>query len=158
MLVKVPVTPEGYQKLKDELKKLKSVDRPELMRAIEEAKGHGDLSENAEYHAAKEKQGIVEAKLREIEDKLARVDVIDPSKLKGDKVVFGATVKVCDEESGEEISYRIVGDDEANIKNGKLSISSPLARGLIGKSVGDVCEVKTPRGSREYSVISVGFE
>jgi transcription elongation factor GreA len=155
---KVPVTPEGYQKLKEELKRMKTVDRPAIMKAIEEAKGHGDLSENAEYHAAKEKQGILEAKIRETEDKLARVDVIDLTKLKGDKVVFGAKVKVCDEETGEEITYRIVGDDESDIKSGKLSISSPLARSLIGKCVSDLCEVKTPRGVREYSIVRIDFD
>jgi transcription elongation factor GreA len=157
MAARVPITPEGVQKLKDELKKLKTVDRPGIMAAIEEAKGHGDLSENAEYHAAKEKQGLIELRIREVEDKLARVEVIDPAKMSGDRVVFGARVTVRDEDSGEEATYQLVGDDEADIKNGRLSISSPLARGLIGKEVGDACEVRTPKGQKEYSIVRIGF-
>jgi len=155
---KVPMTPEGFQRLKDELKKIKTIDRPAITDAIEEAKGHGDLSENAEYHAAKEKQGHIEAKMREIEDQLSRVEVIDPSKLQGDKVVFGAKVTLCDEDTGENITYQIVGDPEADIRNKKLSISSPLARGLIGRRVQDICEVKTPKGKKEYSIIRIDFK
>ena len=158
MTVKVPITPDGHQKLKDELKRLKSVDRPANMAAIEQARGHGDLSENAEYHAAKERQGLIDLKIREVEDKLARVEVIDPTKLKGDKVVFGAKVTVRDEESGDEITYQIVGDDESDVKSGRLSISSPLARGLIGKTEDEVCEVRTPKGVREYTVVRVSFD
>jgi transcription elongation factor GreA len=152
------MTPEGHQKLKDDLKRMKLEDRPAIMKAIEEAKGHGDLSENAEYHAAKEKQGILEARIRDFEDKLSRVNVIDPSKLSGDRVVFGARVTVIDGDTGEEITYRIVGDHESDIKNGKLSISSPLARGLIGKAVSDVCEVRTPRGVKDYSIVRIDFD
>lgn len=158
MTVKVPITPDGYQKLKEDLKRLKSVDRPANMAAIEQARGHGDLSENAEYHAAKERQSLIDLKIRDVEDKLARVEVIDPAKLKGDTVVFGAKVTVRDEDSGDEATYQIVGDDESDIKSGRLSISSPLARGLIGKTVDDMCEVRTPKGVREYSIRKISFE
>src|SRR5574341_2029859 len=131
---RVPMTYKGHQRLLEELKRLKSVERPKLVREIEEARGHGDLSENAEFHAAKERQSLLDVQIREIEDKLARAQVIEISKLSGDKVVFGATVTLADGATGEKVIYKIVGDHEAEPKNGKISISSPVARALIGKS------------------------
>src|SRR5215467_4578610 len=144
---RVPMTSRGYQFLMEELKRLKSVERPKNVREIEEARGHGDLSENAEFHAAKERQSLLDVQIREIEDRMARAQVIEVSKLSGEKVVFGATVSLVDE-NGDKVVYQIVGDHEAEPKNGKISISSPIARALIGKSEGDEAEVRTPTGVR----------
>ncbi|WP_341701849.1 transcription elongation factor GreA [Ferrovibrio sp.] len=155
---KIPMTAAGYQRLEDELKHLKSVERPAVIRAISEAREHGDLSENAEYHAAKERQGWIETRVLELEDKLRRAEVIDVSKLSGDKVKFGATVVLSDEDSGEESTYQIVGADEADIKAGLLSITAPLARALVGKAEGDSVEVTTPGGAKAYEIISVAFK
>jgi transcription elongation factor GreA len=138
---RIPMTAEGHAALQAELKNLKSVERPNIIAAIAEARAHGDLSENAEYHAAKEKQSFIEGRISELDDKLARADVIDVSKLTGGKIRFGATVSLIDVDSEEESSYKIVGDDEANVKEGKISISSPIARALIGKEEGDEAEV-----------------
>jgi len=151
------MTAAGYARLLEELKHLKSVERPAVIRAIAEAREHGDLSENAEYHAARDRQSFIEGRVIELEDMIARAEVIDVSKLTGDTVKFGATVKVADEESGEETAYQIVGVVEADINTGRLSITAPLARALIGKRVGDSVEVTTPRGSRGYEVVEVRF-
>ena len=155
---KVPMTIEGYKTLEVELHRLKSVERPRIIQQISEARAHGDLSENAEYHAAKEAQGMNEAKVAELEDKISRAEVIDISKLSGDTVKFGATVTLEDEDSGEKVKYKIVGDSEANVRDGKVSISSPIARALIGKSKGDSAEVTTPRGSRSYEILKIEFK
>jgi len=155
---RVPMTKEGHQFLQDELKRLKSVERPMVIQAIAEARAHGDLSENAEYHAAKEKQSFVEGRINEIGDKLSRAHVIDTSNLSSDRVVFGATVSLADIDSGEEVKYRIVGVDEADLKAGKISITSPVARGLIGHSVGDAVKVKVPSGIKEYEIIDISIE
>ena len=152
---RVPMTVEGYKALETELQRLKSQERPRIIQAIAEARAHGDLSENAEYHAAKEAQGMNEAKVAELEDKLGRADVIDTTKLSGDSVKFGATVKLVDEDTEEEVTYKLVGDLEADVKSGKVSISSPIARALIGKAVGDVVEVTTPKGSRSYEILKI---
>lgn len=154
---KVPMTAEGYASLEREVKRLKSEERPRIIQAIAEAREHGDLSENAEYHAAKEQQSLNEARVADLEDKLSRAQVIDVSKLSGDTVKFGATVTIVDEETEEELRYQIVGDDEADVKNGRLAISSPIARALIGKSVGDSVEVVTPKGSKDYEILKVEF-
>ncbi len=153
---RVPMTQKGYQTLMEELKRLKSVERPKVVREIEEARDHGDLSENAEFHAAKERQSLLDVQIREIEDRMARAQVIDVSKLSGEKVVFGATVSLVDE-NGDKVVYQIVGDHEAEPKNGKISISSPIARALIGKSEGDEVEVQTPAGARAFEILSVEF-
>src|SRR6202521_423375 len=142
---KVPMTSEGYHRLQEELKRLKSVDRPTIIRAIAEARDHGDLSENAEYHAARERQSFIEGRVMELEDKIARAEVIDVSKLSGKAVKFGATVTLEDEETEEKTVYQIVGEDEADISKGRLSVTSPVARALIGKTIGDNVEVSTPR-------------
>ncbi|MBS4048597.1 MAG: transcription elongation factor GreA [Alphaproteobacteria bacterium] len=155
---KIPMTATGYQRLEAELKNLKSVERPSVIRAISEAREHGDLSENAEYHAAKERQGWIETRILEVEDKLSRAEVIDVSKLSGDKVKFGATVVLADEDTDEESTYQIVGADEADIKAGLLSITAPLARALVGKSSGETVEVSTPGGSKGYEIVSVVFK
>jgi transcription elongation factor GreA len=155
--VRVPMTNRGYQSLMDELKRLKGVERPRIVREIEEARGHGDLSENAEFHAAKERQSLLDVQIREIEDRLARAQVIEVSKLSGDKVVFGATVSLADGDTGEKVVYQIVGDHEAEPKNGRISISSPVARALIGKSEGDEVQVRTPTGVRSFEILSVDF-
>jgi transcription elongation factor GreA len=152
---KVPMTAEGYQALDDELKRLKTVERPSVIAAIAEARAHGDLSENAEYHAAKDRQGWIEGRLAEIEDKIARAQVIDVSRLSGAQVKFGATVSVVDEDTEEEARYQIVGDHEADVKAGRLSLSSPLSRAMIGKEVGDVVEVNTPGGVKAYEILKV---
>ncbi|HEX9146714.1 MAG TPA: transcription elongation factor GreA [Candidatus Binatia bacterium] len=154
---RVPMTNRGYQLLMEELKRLKSVERPRNVREIEEARGHGDLSENAEFHAAKERQSLLDLQIRDIEDKLARAQVIEVSKLSGDKVVFGATVSLADSDTGDKMVYQIVGDHEAEPKNGKISISSPVARALIGKSEGDEVQVRTPTGVRSLEILSVEF-
>ena len=155
---RVPMTVEGYKALETELQRLKSQERPRIIQAIAEARAHGDLSENAEYHAAKEAQGMNEAKVAELEDKLGRADVIDPTKLSGDSVKFGATVALIDEDTEEEVTYKLVGDLEADVKSGKVSISSPIARALIGKAVGDVVEVTTPKGSRSYEILKISWK
>ncbi|MEK9968160.1 MAG: transcription elongation factor GreA [Ferrovibrio sp.] len=155
---KIPMTGAGYQRLEVELKNLKSVERPAVIRAISEAREHGDLSENAEYHAAKERQGWIESRILELEDKLRRAEVIDVSKLSGDKVKFGATVVLADEDTDEESTYQIVGADEADIKSGLLSITAPLARALVGKSAGENVEVSTPSGAKAYEIVSVTFK
>jgi len=142
---KIPMTVEGFNRLQEELKRLKSTDRPAIIRAIAEARTHGDLAENAEYHAARERQSFIEGRVAELEDKIARAEVIDTSKLSGSVIKFGATVTLADEETEEEQTFRIVGEDEADIRNGRLSVTSPLARALIGKGEGDSVEVSTPR-------------
>ena len=154
---KLPMTADGYARLQEEMKRLKTVDRPAVIRAIAEARTHGDLSENAEYHAARERQSFIEGRLGELEDKIARAEVIDVSKLSGTAVKFGATVTLSDEETDEEQTFRIVGEDEADIKNGLLSVTSPLARALIGKTNGDSVEVSTPRGAKAYEIVTVAF-
>lgn len=155
---KIPMTAGGYQRLEVELKNLKSVERPAVIRAISEAREHGDLSENAEYHAAKERQGWIESRILELENKLRRAEVIDVSKLSGDKVKFGATVVLADEDTDEESTYQIVGADEADIKSGLLSITAPLARALVGKAAGESVEVSTPGGAKAYEIVSVEFK
>lgn len=149
------MTAEGYRTLDEDLKRLKSVERPAVIAAIAEARSHGDLSENAEYHAAKERQGWIEGQIAEIEDKLSRAQVIDVSKLSGSQVKFGATVTVVDEDTEEEARYQIVGEHEADVKQGRLSLTSPLARGMIGKEGGDVVEVITPAGVKAYEILKV---
>lgn len=151
------MTPAGAQKLRDELVRLKE-ERPKISREIGIAREHGDLSENAEYHAAKERQGLVEARLKDIEDKLARAEVIDPTKLSGDRVRFGATVMLTNLDSDEESTYQIVGADEADINQGLISISAPLARALIGKSIGDEVVVQLPAGTRRYEIGNISFK
>jgi transcription elongation factor GreA len=153
-----PMTPRGQQLLRDELKRLREVERPKNVRDIEEARAHGDLKENAEYHAAKEKQGFIEGRSREIEAVLAQADVIDPGKLSGTKVVFGATVKLTDTDSGDEVTYTIVGEYEADIKQSRIAISAPLARAMIGREQGDTVSLKTGKGTREYEITKVHFE
>ncbi|MDP1599561.1 transcription elongation factor GreA [Phenylobacterium sp.] len=152
---KVPMTAEGWQVLDVELKRLKTIERPAVIAAISEARSHGDLSENAEYHAAKERQGWIEGQIAEIEDRMARAQVIDVSKLSGSQVKFGATVSVVDEDTEEKARYQIVGEHEADVKQGKISIISPLARAMIGKEMGDVVEVNTPGGGKAYEILKV---
>jgi transcription elongation factor GreA len=154
---RLPMTSDGYNRLQEEIKRLKSVERPAIIRAIAEARTHGDLSENAEYHAARDRQSFIEGRLGELEDKVARAEVIDTSKLSGSVIKFGATVTLADEETDEEQTFRIVGEDEADVKGGRLSVSSPLARALIGKGKGDSVEVSTPRGAKSYEVVTVAF-
>jgi transcription elongation factor GreA len=151
------MTPAGAEKLRRELGRLKE-ERPKISQEIGIAREHGDLSENAEYHAAKERQGMVEAQIKDIEDKLSRAEVIDPSKLSGDKVRFGALVTLLNTDTDEEVKYQIVGADEANIDEGTISISAPLARALIGKEAGDVLNVRLPGGERHYEVLTVEFK
>lgn len=152
----VPMTPAGAERLKEELSRLKE-ERPKISREIGVAREHGDLSENAEYHAAKERQGMVEARIKDIEDKLGRAEVIDPSKLSGSRVRFGATVTLTNLDTDEDVTYRIVGADEANLDDGTISISAPLARALISREVGDEVKVKLPVGTRNYEVVSVEY-
>ena len=154
---KIPMTPGGLVNLEDELRTLKQVERPAVIRAIAEAREHGDLSENAEYHAAREKQSFIEGRVTELEDIISRAQVIDVRTLSGDTVRFGATVTLADEDSDDESVYQIVGQHEADISAGRLSVHSPLARALIGKTVGDSVEVSSPGGSRSYEVVSVRF-
>ena len=154
---KVPMTASGYSRLQEELKHLKSVERPAVIRAIAEAREHGDLSENAEYQAARERQSFIEGRVLELEDRISRAEVIDVSQLSGDSVKFGATVKLADEDTDEEATYQIVGQDESDIRAGRLSVTAPLARGLIGKTVGEVVEVTTPNGSKSYEVMDIRF-
>jgi transcription elongation factor GreA len=154
---RIPLTPEGYQKLQDELEKLVKVDRPRNIQAIAEARAHGDLSENAEYHAAKERQSFIEGRIQELKSKLALADVIDPSKIRQTKVAFGATVKVLDLEADEEYVFNLVGPEEADVKNGKISISSPVGRALLGKDVGDTAVIKAPARTMEYEILEISF-
>lgn len=154
---RIPMTAEGHAALDAELKNLKSVERPAIIAAIAEAREHGDLSENAEYHAAKEKQSFIEGRVAELEDKLARADVIDTASLGGSKVRFGATVTLIDVESEAESTYKIVGEDEADVSQGKISITSPIARALIGKDEGDEAEVAAPGGARAYEIAAVEY-
>ena len=155
LMEKVPMTAEGYRTLDEELKRLKSQERPNVIAAIAEARGHGDLSENAEYHAAKERQGWIESRIADLEDKISRAQVIDVSKLSGDQVKFGATVTVVDEDTEDEARYQIVGEHEADVKQGRISVTSPIARSLIGKEKGDVVEVNTPGGVKAYEILKV---
>lgn len=156
---KVPLTVRGAERLREELKKLKSVDRPRVIQAIAEARAHGDLKENAEYHAAREQQGFIEGRIQDIEAKLSNAEVIDVSRMNANgKVVFGATVVLSDEDSGGEVTYQIVGEDEADIKAGRISINSPIARGLVGKQEGDEVTIRTPAGEKQFEVISVRYE
>lgn len=155
---KVPMTPGGLSRLQDELRRLKSEERPAVIRAIAEARAHGDLSENAEYHAAKERQSFIEGRVAELEDKISRAEVIDPSSVSGDTVKFGATVKVVDEDTDNTLTYTIVGTDEADIGKGLLSVTSPLARALIGKEKGDQVEVNAPSGPRYYEILSIAYD
>jgi transcription elongation factor GreA len=158
MMERVPMTILGFKRLEDELQRLKAVERPRIIAAISEARAHGDLSENAEYHAAKEQQGMNEARVADLEDKISRADVIDTSKLSGESVKFGATVSLEDDDNGDKVKYTIVGDLEANLREGKISISSPIARALIGKVKGDNVEVTTPKGSRSFQVLKVEWK
>ena len=153
---KMPMLAEGHRRLEEEVKRLKTIERPQVIDSIEEARAHGDLSENAEYHAAKERQGQIEATIADIEDRLARAQVIDPTQLSGDKVVFGATVKLLDEDE-KPITYQIVGETEADAKAGRISYASPLGRALIGRNKGDEVEVSTPGGDRYYVIDTVQF-
>ena len=154
---KIPMTAPGFKALEDEVNHLKTVERPSIIRMIAEARAHGDLSENAEYHAAKERQAFVEGRVMELEDKIGRADVIDISKLSGTTVKFGATVTMVDEDSDAKMKYQLVGDLEADAKKGRISISSPIARALIGKSKGDTVEVASPGGVRSYEILKVEF-
>ncbi|MGE3769859.1 MAG: transcription elongation factor GreA [Bdellovibrionales bacterium] len=153
---KAPMTADGYARLEKELHQLKSVERPDVIRAISEAREHGDLSENAEYHAARERQGFIEGRIQQLEDVISRAEIIDPTQFKGEKdVKFGATVKLIDEDTEEEVKYQIVGELESDIKAGRLSIAAPIARALIGKKQGDRVEITTPRGSKTYEIEKV---
>ncbi|MDR0968612.1 MAG: transcription elongation factor GreA [Holosporaceae bacterium] len=154
---KIHMTPEGFKKLEDELKDLKFVERPAVVNAISEARAHGDLSENAEYHYAKDKQGFIEGRIRELEAKLSRAEIIDIRKLGGTGVKFGSTVTVFDESADEEITYKVVGVDEADIKKKMLSIEAPLAKALIGKNVGDEVKLETPSGKKQYEIMKVEY-
>lgn len=158
MAEKIPMTREGYELLMRELKRLKDVERPRIIEELAKAADHGDLSENAEYDAAKEKQMLVEGRIKELENKLASAQLIDTSKAKPGKVVFGATVCLEDSDTGGKVTYKIVGTDEANIKQSKISINAPIARALIGRKVGDCVEVKIPAGEKEYTILNVTFE
>lgn len=153
-----PMTTKGHAALEAELKHLKSEERPEIIQAISVAREHGDLSENAEYHAAKEKQGFIEGRIQELEAKLSLAQVIDVKKLDSDTVTFGATVQIVNEDTDEESTYQIVGEDEADIKNGKMSITAPISRALIGKEIGDSIEVNAPGGSKAYEILDIRFE
>jgi transcription elongation factor GreA len=154
---KNPITPHGAARLREELNQLRNVERPAVIQAIATAREHGDLSENAEYHAARDKQSFIEGRIKEIEDKLARAEVIDPSKLAGDRVAFGAAVKLANSDTGEEVKYRILGADEADLAKGSISIGSPLARSLVGKQVGDEVTVRMPGGDRTYEILDISF-
>lgn len=158
MMQKVPMTVGGHAALEAELKHLKSVERPYIINAISVARDHGDLSENAEYHAAKEKQGFVEGRIKELESKLTLAQIIDVTKMSGETVKFGATVTIVNEDTDEESTYQIVGEDEASVKDGKISITSPIARAMISKEVGDVFEVIAPGGAKAYEILKVAFQ
>lgn len=155
---KQPMTVKGKLKLEEELKRLMSVERPENIKAIEEARGHGDLSENADYDAAKERQAFIESRIGDIQAKLANSEVVDPSSIKSEKIVFGATVKMMDLENDNEVTYQIVGEDEADVKNGMISVFSPIARSMIGKAVGDVVEFHSPKGEKEYEILELHYK
>ena len=155
---KNPITPDGAIRLREELINLRSVQRPAVIQAIAVAREHGDLSENAEYHAARDKQSFIEGRIKDIENKLALAEVIDPSKLAGDRVAFGATVKLSNTDTGEEVTYRILGADEADLAKGSISVTSPLARSLLGKEVGDEVKVRMPGGDRTYEILEVSFK
>jgi transcription elongation factor GreA len=157
MTNRIPMTPEGHARLTAELKRLKTVERPAVIKSIAEARAHGDLSENAEYHAARERQGFIEGRVIELEDKLSRAEVIDISSLTGSKIMFGARVKLVDEETDEEVTYQVVGPEEAEIAQGLLSIQSPVAQAMLGKQAGDSIEVQTPRGTRYFEILAVSF-
>src|SRR5579862_185678 len=157
IMERIPMTAEGYKSLEHEVNELKTVERPSIIRMIAEARAHGDLSENAEYHAAKERQAFVEGRVMELEDKVGRADVIDVSKLSGTTVKFGATVTLVDEDTDAEMKFQIVGDLESDAKQGRISVSSPIARALIGKSKGDTVEVSAPGGARSYEILKVQF-
>lgn len=154
---KIPMTVQGYSVLEQELKQRQQVERPRIIQAISEARSHGDLSENAEYHAAKEAQSLNEGRIAELEDKLSRAEVIDVTKLSGSTIMFGATVTLIDEDTEEQKVYKIVGESEADVKAGRVSITSPTARALIGKKVGDTVEVNTPGGGKSYEILKVAF-
>ena len=153
---KIPITPGGFKSLDSELKKLKSVERPAIIKAIAEAREHGDLSENAEYHSAREKQSFIEGRIKELEASLSKAEVIDPTTLSG-SIKFGATILLLDDENEKKQTFQIVGSSEADIENGLLNIQSPLARALIGKEIGDSVEVKTPGGTRDYEILDVKY-
>ncbi len=155
---RVPLTPNGYQKLQEELNRLLKVDRPNNIKAIAEARAHGDLSENAEYHAAKERQSFIEGRIQELKTKIALAEVIDPSKINQSKVAFGAKVKVLDITTDKELDFILVGPDEADVRNGKISISSPVGKSLIGKEVGDTATIKAPAKTMEYEILEINFE
>ena len=155
---KIPMTVLGFKTLEDEQKKLKYKDRPDVIKAIAEAREHGDLSENAEYHAAKETQSFIERRITELEDKIRRSDVIDVSNIKNDKIVFGATIELFDKKSEKELTYQIVGIDEANVEKGLISINSPVARALMGKKIGDSVNVKTPGGEMSYKILKIEYK
>ena len=155
---KVPMTQEGYARLETRLKELKSVERPAIMKQIAEAREHGDISENAEYHAARERQSMIEGQILELEDKIARAEVIDVSQISGKTIKFGARVTLADDDTDEETTYRIVGQEEADVEHGLLSVTSPLARALIGKQTGDSVEVVTPKGSKAYEIVKVRYK
>jgi len=155
---RVPLTPHGYQKLQEELNRLLKVDRPNNIKAIAEARAHGDLSENAEYHAAKERQSFIEGKIQELKTKIALAEVIDPSKINQSKVAFGAKVKVLDITTDKELDFTLVGPEEADVRNNKISISSPVGRSLIGKEVGDTATIKAPAKTMEYEILEIHFE
>jgi transcription elongation factor GreA len=158
VMEKVPMTAEGLKNLEEELKQLKSVERPAIIKAIAAAREHGDLSENAEYTSARERQGFIEGRIAEIENIISRAEVIDFSKLSGKVVKFGATVRLADEDTDEKVKYQIVGPYEADLAKGRISVTSPIGRALIGKTVGDTVEVQTPRGARSYEVVGVQFK
>lgn len=156
---KVPLTVRGAEALREELKRLKGVDRPKVIQAIAEARAHGDLKENAEYHAAREQQGFIEGRIQDIEGKLSNAEIIDVTQMNANgKVIFGATVLLSDEDSGNEVTYQIVGEDEADIKAHRISIGSPIARGLIGKEAGDVVAIRTPAGEKQFEIVEVRYE
>ncbi len=155
---RIPITPHGYKKLQKELERLTKVDRPENIKAIAEARSHGDLSENAEYHAAKEKQSFIHGRIQELKSKIALANVIDPSKISQDKSAFGAKIKVLDLDTNEEKKFTLVGPDESDIKNGKISVTSPVGRSLIGKSIGDTVTIKAPAKTLEYEILEIRFE
>lgn len=157
VMEKMPITRSGLTRMEDELRNLKSVERPNVIKAIAEARAHGDLSENAEYHAARERQSFIEGRIKELEANISRADVIEVAEMSGDSVKFGATVEVVDEETDEESTYQIVGEYEANLEAGLISVTAPIARALIGKTVGDSVEVNTPKGTRYYEILSVKF-
>lgn len=155
---RIPITPEGYRRLQEELDRLIKIERPKNIQAIAEARAHGDLSENAEYHAAKERQSFIEGRIQELQAKLAMAEVINPSRINQSKIAFGATVRVLDVEADEEYTFTLVGPDETDVKTGKISVTSPVGRALLGKEVGDVVIIKAPARTIEYEVLEIGFE